>query len=121
MLLSIAKRQRYAEYLERSYQIAVLESWLVWVREREFMASFVGLHFITHQEIELVIVADRNLEEIIDAAGLHKTNVIAVSDHGMAPQHTRGFPNRVAPTVAELIGMEPPTDAQGKAINSAIK
>jgi hypothetical protein len=39
----------------------------------------------------------------------------------MAPQHTRGFPNRVAPTVAELIGMEPPTDAQGKAINSAIK
>ena len=27
----------------------------------------------------------------------------------------------VAPTVAELIGMEPPTDAQGKAINSAIK
>jgi arylsulfatase A-like enzyme len=66
-------------------------------------------------------IADRNLEEIIDAAGLHKTNVIAVSDHGMAPQHTRGFPNRVAPTVAELIGMEPPTDAQGKAINSAIK
>jgi hypothetical protein len=34
----------------------VLESWLVWVREREFMASFVGLHLITHQEIELVIV-----------------------------------------------------------------
>jgi len=31
------------------------------------------------------------------------------------------FLSRVAPTVAELIGMEPPTDAQGKAINSAIK
>ena len=27
----------------------------------------------------------------------------------------------VAITVAELLGIEPPTDAQGKAINSAIK
>ncbi len=44
-----AKRQRYAEYLERSYQIA-----------------------------------DRNLKEIIEAAKLWKTNIIAVSDHGMA-------------------------------------
>ena len=53
-----AKRQRYAEYLERSYQIA-----------------------------------DRNLKEIIEAA--KKTNIIAVSDHGMAPMHTQGFPNRI--------------------------
>ena len=55
-----AKRQRYAEYLERSYQIA-----------------------------------DRNLKKIIEAAKLWKTNIIAVSDHGMAPMHTQGFPNRV--------------------------
>ena len=53
-----AKRQRYAEYLERSYQIA-----------------------------------DRNLKEIIEAA--KKTNIIAVSEHGMAPMHTQGFPNRI--------------------------
>ena len=50
------KRQRYAEYLERSYQIA-----------------------------------DRNLKEIIEAAKLWKTNIIAVSDHGMAPMHTKRF------------------------------
>ena len=55
-----AKRQRYAEYLERSYQIA-----------------------------------DRNLKEIIEAAKLSKTNIIAVSDHGMAPMHTQAFPNRI--------------------------
>jgi predicted AlkP superfamily pyrophosphatase or phosphodiesterase len=55
-----AKRQRYAEYLERSYQIA-----------------------------------DRNLKEIIEAAKIWKTNVIAVSDHGMAPMHTVAFPNRI--------------------------
>jgi predicted AlkP superfamily phosphohydrolase/phosphomutase len=55
-----AKRARYAEYLERSYQIA-----------------------------------DRNLKEIIDAVKLKETNVIAVSDHGMAPMHTFGFPNRI--------------------------
>ena len=55
-----AKRQRYAEYLERSYQIA-----------------------------------DRNLKKIIEAAKLWKTNIIAVSDHGMAPMHTQGFPNRI--------------------------
>jgi predicted AlkP superfamily pyrophosphatase or phosphodiesterase len=62
-----AKRQRYAEYLERSYQIA-----------------------------------DRNLKEIIEAAGLQKTNIIAVSDHGMAALHTQGFPNRILRT-AELL------------------
>ena len=58
-----AKRQRYAEYLERSYQIA-----------------------------------DRNLKEIIEAASLQKTNIIAVSDHGMAALHTQGFPNRILRT-----------------------
>jgi predicted AlkP superfamily pyrophosphatase or phosphodiesterase len=55
-----AKRQRYAEYLERSYQIA-----------------------------------DRNLKNIIEAAKLWKTNIIAVSDHGMAPMHTFAYPNRI--------------------------
>ena len=40
-------------------------------------------------------IADSNLKEIIDAANLRKTNVIAVSDHGMAPLHTQGFPNRI--------------------------
>src|SRR5499426_2347225 len=55
-----AKRQRYAEYLVRAYQIA-----------------------------------DRNLKEIIDAAKLWETNIIAVSDHGMAPMHTVAFPNRI--------------------------
>jgi predicted AlkP superfamily phosphohydrolase/phosphomutase len=55
-----AKRERYADYLERSYQIA-----------------------------------DRNLKAIIDAVKLKETNVIAVSDHGMAPMHTFGFPNRI--------------------------
>src|SRR4030095_9211865 len=55
-----AKRQRYAEYLERSYQIA-----------------------------------DRNLKKIIKDAKLWKTNVIAVSDHGMAPMHTFAYPNRI--------------------------
>ena len=55
-----AKRQRYAAYIEKSYQIA-----------------------------------DANLKEIIDAAGLHDTNIIAVSDHGMSPLHTQGFPNRI--------------------------
>ena len=39
--------------------------------------------------------ADRNLEQIIEGANLRKTNVIAVSDHGMAPLHTVGFPNRI--------------------------
>ena len=62
-----AKRQRYAEYLERSYQIA-----------------------------------DRNLKEIIEAASLQKTNIIAVSDHGMAALHTQEFPNRILRT-AELL------------------
>jgi len=58
-----AKRQRYAEYIERAYQIA-----------------------------------DANLKEIIEAANLRKTNVIAVSDHGMAPLHTVAFPNRMLRT-----------------------
>ena len=62
-----AKRQRYAEYLERSHQIA-----------------------------------DRNFKEIIEAAGLQKTNIIAVSDHGMAALHTQGFPNRILRTVGLL-------------------
>ena len=39
--------------------------------------------------------ADSNLKEIIDAAELGKTNIIAVSDHGMSPLHTQGFPNRI--------------------------
>src|SRR5262249_5055193 len=55
-----AKRQSYAESIERAYQIA-----------------------------------DRNLKEIIDTANLWKTNIIAVSDHGMAPMHTVAFPNRI--------------------------
>ena len=54
-----AKRQRYAAYLERAYQIA-----------------------------------DRNLKKIIEATDLKTTNIIAVSDHGMAPMHTVAFPNR---------------------------
>jgi predicted AlkP superfamily pyrophosphatase or phosphodiesterase len=64
-----AKRQRYAEYLERAYQIA-----------------------------------DRNLKKIIDAAKLSKTNIIAVSDHGMAPMHTVAFPNRIL-RAAELVSV----------------
>src|SRR5262245_5977368 len=64
-----AKRQRYAEYLERAYQIA-----------------------------------DRNLKEIIDAANLKNTNIIAVSDHGMAPMHTVAFPNRIL-RAAELVSV----------------
>ena len=64
-----AKRQRYAEYLERAYQIA-----------------------------------DRNLKEIIEAAKLWKTNIIAVSDHGMAPMHTVAFPNRIL-RAAELVSV----------------
>jgi predicted AlkP superfamily pyrophosphatase or phosphodiesterase len=63
------KRRRYAEYLERSYQIA-----------------------------------DRNLKEIIETAKLSKTNIIAVSDHGMAPMHTQGFPNRIL-RAAELVSV----------------
>jgi predicted AlkP superfamily pyrophosphatase or phosphodiesterase len=55
-----AKRQRYAEYLERSYQIA-----------------------------------DRNLKKIIEATKLWETNIIAVSDHGMAPMHSFAYPNRI--------------------------
>jgi predicted AlkP superfamily pyrophosphatase or phosphodiesterase len=55
-----AKRQSYAESLEKAYQIA-----------------------------------DSNLKEIIDAVDLSKTNVVAVSDHGMAALHTIGFPNRI--------------------------
>ena len=64
-----AKRQRYAEYLERAYQIA-----------------------------------DRNLKEIIEAAKLWETNIIAVSDHGMAPMHTVAFPNRIL-RAAELVSV----------------
>jgi predicted AlkP superfamily pyrophosphatase or phosphodiesterase len=64
-----AKRQRYAEYLERAYQIA-----------------------------------DRNLKKIIDAAKLWQTNIIAVSDHGMAPMHTVAFPNRIL-RAAELVSV----------------
>jgi predicted AlkP superfamily pyrophosphatase or phosphodiesterase len=37
-------------------------------------------------------IADGNLKEIIDAAKLGRTNIIAVSDHGMSPLHTQGFP-----------------------------
>jgi predicted AlkP superfamily pyrophosphatase or phosphodiesterase len=55
-----AKRERYAEHIEKAYQIA-----------------------------------DRNLKDIIEAADLKKTNIIAVSDHGMAPMHTFVFPNRI--------------------------
>lgn len=40
-------------------------------------------------------IADNNLREIIDAAKLGRTNIIAVSDHGMSPLHTQGFPNRI--------------------------
>ena len=64
-----AKRQRYAEYLERAYQIA-----------------------------------DRNLKEIIEAAKLWNTNIIAVSDHGMAAMHTVAFPNRIL-RAAELVSV----------------
>lgn len=56
----VAKRQSYADALNRAYQIA-----------------------------------DSNLKEVINAAPLWKHNVIAVSDHGMAPLHTQGFPNRI--------------------------
>jgi len=63
----VAKRQRYAGYIERSYQIA-----------------------------------DANLKEIIEAANLRRTNVIAVSDHGMAPLHTVALPNRMLRTAGLL-------------------
>jgi hypothetical protein len=56
----IAKRRRYAEHIEKAYQIA-----------------------------------DRNLKEIIEAADLRKTNMVAVSDHGMASMHTFVYPNRI--------------------------
>ena len=73
-----AKRARYAEYIERAYQIA-----------------------------------DENLKEIIDATMLSKTNVIAVSDHGMAPLHTQGFPNRIL-RKAELVSVTvTPAGAEG--------
>jgi predicted AlkP superfamily phosphohydrolase/phosphomutase len=62
-----AKRQSYAESLEKAYEIA-----------------------------------DSNLKEIIDAAKLSKTNIIAVSDHGMSPLHTQGFPNRILRSVGLL-------------------
>ena len=62
-----AKRQSYAESLEKAYKIA-----------------------------------DSNLKEIIDAAKLSKTNIIAVSDHGMSPLHTQGFPNRILRSVGLL-------------------
>jgi predicted AlkP superfamily pyrophosphatase or phosphodiesterase len=55
-----AKRERYAEHIEKAYQIA-----------------------------------DRNLKDIIEAADLKKTNIIAVSDHGMASMHTFVYPNRI--------------------------
>jgi predicted AlkP superfamily pyrophosphatase or phosphodiesterase len=59
-----AKRERYAEHIEKAYQIA-----------------------------------DRNLKDIIEAADLKKTNIIAVSDHGMAPMHTFVYPNRILRTI----------------------
>lgn len=40
-------------------------------------------------------IADSNLKAIIDAAPLWKHNIIAVSDHGMAPLHTVAYPNRI--------------------------
>jgi predicted AlkP superfamily pyrophosphatase or phosphodiesterase len=55
-----AKRQRYAGYIDKAYQIA-----------------------------------DENPKQIIEAARVDKANIIAVSDHGMAPLHTQGFPNRI--------------------------
>lgn len=48
-------------------------------------------------------IADRNLKDIIEAADLKKTNIIAVSDHGMAPMHTFVYPNRIL-RAAELDG-----------------
>jgi predicted AlkP superfamily pyrophosphatase or phosphodiesterase len=44
-------------------------------------------------------IADRNLKGIIEAADLKKTNIIAVSDHGMAPMHTFVYPNRILRTI----------------------
>ena len=38
------------------------------------------------------LIADSNLKEIIDAAKLWKPNIIAVSDHGMAPLTHKAFP-----------------------------
>ena len=82
-----AKRERYAEHIERAYQIA-----------------------------------DRNLKEIIEAADLRKTNIIAVSDHGMAPLHTQGFPNRIL-RAAGLVsvtssGQVDPVTSQTNAVTS---
>ena len=51
---------------------------------------------------ERLQIADSNLKEIIDAAKLSKTNIIAVSDHGMSPLHTQGFPNRILRSVGLL-------------------
>src|SRR5262245_48233530 len=79
-----AKRQRYAEHLEKAYQIA-----------------------------------DRNLEKIIDAANLKTTNIIAVSDHGMAPMHTFAFPNRILRAVG-LVSVTGTGAVQANSLTNAV-
>jgi predicted AlkP superfamily pyrophosphatase or phosphodiesterase len=67
---------------------------LVDPRQQTFDDSAKRERYAAHIE-KAYQIADRNLKDIIEAADLKKTNIIAVSDHGMAPMHTFVYPNRI--------------------------
>jgi predicted AlkP superfamily pyrophosphatase or phosphodiesterase len=67
---------------------------LVDPRQQTFEDSAKRERYAAHIE-KAYQIADRNLKDIIEAADLKKTNIIAVSDHGMAPMHTFVYPNRI--------------------------
>jgi predicted AlkP superfamily pyrophosphatase or phosphodiesterase len=67
---------------------------LVDPRQQTFEDSAKRERYAAHIE-KAYEIADRNLKDIIEAADLKKTNIIAVSDHGMAPMHTFVYPNRI--------------------------
>jgi predicted AlkP superfamily pyrophosphatase or phosphodiesterase len=95
MLLAIAK---YDFDLLMGYQVQTDEAGhqflLVDPRQQTFSDAAKRQRYAGHIE-KAYQLADEHLKDIIDAAGAHKTNIIAVSDHGMAPLHTQGFPNRI--------------------------
>ena len=95
MLLAM---KNYDFDLLMGYQVQTYEAGhqflLVDPRQQTFQDADKRGRYADHIE-EAYRIADSNLKEIIDAAKLGSTNIIAVSNHGMSPLHTQGFPNRI--------------------------
>jgi predicted AlkP superfamily pyrophosphatase or phosphodiesterase len=95
MLLAV---DRYDFDLLMGYQVQTDEAghefFLVDPRQQSYSDTAKRARFAGYVE-RAYQIADENLREIIVQTRLWKTDVIAVSDHGMAPLHTQGFPNRI--------------------------